>query len=81
MAEEKRWGDVGGNMEAANGSGEGSEGLERTKSLMDEDLEELKGCLNLGFGFNYEKIPELCNILPALKLCYSVSQQFLNEQQ
>ncbi|GFY81413.1 signal transducer/transcription protein, putative [Actinidia rufa] len=55
--------------------------LTRTKSLTDEDLDELKGCLDLGFGFSYEEIPELCNTLPALELCYSMSQRFLDDQQ
>lgn len=55
--------------------------LGRTKSLTDDDLEELKGCLDLGFGFSYEEIPELCNTLPALGLCYSMSQKYLDEQQ
>ncbi|RWR96835.1 hypothetical protein CKAN_02623800 [Cinnamomum micranthum f. kanehirae] len=55
-------------------------GVARTKSLTDDDLDELKGCLDLGFGFNYEEIPELCNTLPALELCYSMSQRFLDEQ-
>ncbi|MCD7472932.1 hypothetical protein HAX54_014367 [Datura stramonium] len=55
--------------------------LGRTKSLTDDDLEELKGCLDLGFGFSYEEIPELCNTLPALELCYSMSQKYLDEQQ
>ncbi|KAL8154552.1 uncharacterized protein LOC141659497 [Apium graveolens] len=55
--------------------------LGRTKSLSDEDLEELKGCLDLGFGFSYDEIPELCNTLPALELCYSLSQKFLDDQQ
>ncbi|KAL8154534.1 hypothetical protein AgCh_000050 [Apium graveolens] len=54
--------------------------LGRTKSLSDEDLEELKGCLDLGFGFSYDEIPELCNTLPALELCYSLSQKFLDDQ-
>ncbi|XP_061360208.1 uncharacterized protein LOC133304218 [Gastrolobium bilobum] len=54
------------------------EDLARTKSLTDEDLEELKGCLDLGFGFSYEEIPELCNTLPALELCYSMSQKFMD---
>lgn len=53
--------------------------LKRTKSLTDEDLDELKGCLDLGFGFSYEEIPELCNTLPALELCYSMSQKFQDE--
>ncbi|CAH8351132.1 unnamed protein product [Eruca vesicaria subsp. sativa] len=52
--------------------------LKRTKSLTDDDLEELKGCVDLGFGFNYEEIPELCNTLPALELCYSMSQKFID---
>ncbi|XP_048234221.1 uncharacterized protein LOC8264287 [Ricinus communis] len=54
--------------------------LKRTKSLTDDDLDELKGCLDLGFGFSYDEIPELCNTLPALELCYSMSQKFLDEQ-
>ncbi|XP_061990076.1 uncharacterized protein LOC133708622 [Rosa rugosa] len=53
--------------------------LSRTKSLTDEDLDELKGCLDLGFGFSYEEIPELCNTLPALELCYSMSQKFMDK--
>jgi hypothetical protein len=53
--------------------------LKRTKSLTDDDLEELKGCVDLGFGFNYEEIPELCNTLPALELCYSMSQKFIDQ--
>ncbi|KAI3743152.1 hypothetical protein L1987_60856 [Smallanthus sonchifolius] len=57
------------------------EELVRAKSLTDEDLEELKGCLDLGFGFSYDEIPELCNTLPALELCYSMSRKFLDEQQ
>ncbi|GAA0183435.1 hypothetical protein LIER_30845 [Lithospermum erythrorhizon] len=61
-------------------SGEEDE-LSRTRSLTDDDLDELKGCLDLGFGFNYEEIPELCNTLPALELCYSMSQKYLDEQQ
>ncbi|XP_056860867.1 uncharacterized protein LOC108847087 isoform X2 [Raphanus sativus] len=55
------------------------EDLTRAKSLTDDDLEELKGCLDLGFGFSYYEIPELCNTLPALELCYSMSQKFLDD--
>nr|XP_043636005.1 uncharacterized protein LOC122607145 [Erigeron canadensis] len=54
--------------------------LLRSKSLTDEDLDELKGCFDLGFGFSYDEIPELCNTLPALELCYSMSQKFLDDQ-
>ncbi|KAG2296741.1 hypothetical protein Bca52824_043410 [Brassica carinata] len=57
------------------------EDLTRAKSLTDDDLEELKGCLDLGFGFSYDEIPELCNTLPALELCYSMSQKFLDDKQ
>lgn len=53
--------------------------LVRTRSLTDEDLDELKGCLDLGFGFSYDEIPELCSTLPALELCYSMSQKFNDE--
>ncbi|XP_071690254.1 uncharacterized protein [Rutidosis leptorrhynchoides] len=56
------------------------EELVRAKSLTDDDLEELKGCLDLGFGFSYDEIPELCNTLPALELCYSMSQKFIDDQ-
>ncbi|XP_008790647.2 uncharacterized protein LOC103707781 [Phoenix dactylifera] len=66
-----------GYVEAADGGGE--EGYGRTRNLTDDDLEDLKGCLDLGFGFSYEEIPELCNTLPALELCYSMSHRFLDE--
>ncbi|URD79122.1 hypothetical protein MUK42_02012 [Musa troglodytarum] len=70
-----------GYVDGAGGEEEGTGGVARTKSLTDEDLDELKGCLDLGFGFSYEEIPELCDTLPALELCYSMSQRFLDEQQ
>lgn len=60
---------------------EGVKSMARTKSLTGDDLDELKGCLDLGFGFSYEEIPELCSTLPALELCYSMSRRFLDEQQ
>ncbi|CAM0884124.1 unnamed protein product [Alopecurus aequalis] len=52
----------------------------RTRSLTEEDLEELKGCLDLGFGFAYHQIPGLCGTLPGLELCYSMTRRFLDEQ-
>lgn len=52
----------------------------RTRSLTEEDLEELKGCLDLGFGFSYHEIPGLCGTLPGLELCYSMTRRFLDEQ-
>ncbi|KAM7250846.1 hypothetical protein ACFE04_022729 [Oxalis oulophora] len=55
---------------------------ERRKSLMnesefltDEDLSELKGCIELGFGFNEEEGQRLCNTLPALDLLFGVNRQ------
>ncbi|CAM6005823.1 unnamed protein product [Sphagnum balticum] len=49
----------------------------RTRSLTDEDMDELRGCIDLGFGFsNDEEDPELCNTLPALELCYAITRQY-----
>jgi hypothetical protein len=65
---------------ARSGSAD-SGGVGRARSLTDDDLEELKGCVDLGFGFSYNEIPELCGTLPALELCYSMSKRFLDDQQ
>ncbi|XP_050224545.1 uncharacterized protein LOC126674181 [Mercurialis annua] len=43
--------------------------------LTDEDLHELKGCIELGFGFNEEEGQHLCNTLPALDLYFAVNRQ------
>ncbi|MBA0710082.1 hypothetical protein Golax_025078 [Gossypium laxum] len=43
--------------------------------LTDEDLFELKGCIELGFGFNEEEGQKLCNTLPALDLYFAVNRQ------
>ena len=61
--------------------GDSSGRMGRARSMTDDDLEELKGCVDLGFGFSYHEIPELCGTLPALELCYSMSQRFLDEHQ
>lgn len=66
-------------VEASSASGSDG-GVARTKSLTEDDLEDLKGCLDLGFGFAYSEIPELCVTLPALELCYSMTRRFLDEQ-
>lgn len=49
--------------------------------LTDEDLSELRGSIELGFGFNEDGIKEsvgkrLCNTLPALDLYFAVNRQF-----
>lgn len=51
----------------------------RVRKLTHVDLDELKGCLDLGFGFNYEEMPELSNTLPALELCYAIGQKFQDD--
>ncbi|KAK8633233.1 hypothetical protein V6N13_014081 [Hibiscus sabdariffa] len=43
--------------------------------LTDEDLHELKGCIELGFGFEEEQGQKLCNTLPALDLYFAVNRQ------
>ncbi|XP_062162149.1 uncharacterized protein LOC133869206 [Alnus glutinosa] len=43
--------------------------------LTDEDLHELKGCIELGFGFNEEDGQRLCGTLPALDLYFAVNRQ------
>ncbi|XP_074574767.1 uncharacterized protein LOC141831258 [Curcuma longa] len=48
--------------------------LGRTTSLTSDDLEDLKGCVDLGFEFRYDDIPELSSTLPALELCYPRTQ-------
>ncbi|KAG7552213.1 hypothetical protein ISN45_Aa06g028200 [Arabidopsis thaliana x Arabidopsis arenosa] len=43
--------------------------------LTDEDLRELKGSIELGFGFSEEAGQKLCNTLPALDLYFAVNRQ------
>ncbi|KAK8930934.1 hypothetical protein KSP39_PZI016542 [Platanthera zijinensis] len=48
----------------------------RVRSLTDEDLEELRGSIELGFGFNEEDGgQQLCRTLPALNLYFAVKRQ------
>lgn len=44
-------------------------------AITDEDLNELKGCIELGFGFKEEDGQQLCNTLPALDLYFAVNRQ------
>uniref|UniRef100_A0A0D6QY45 Uncharacterized protein n=1 Tax=Araucaria cunninghamii TaxID=56994 RepID=A0A0D6QY45_ARACU len=49
----------------------------RSKSLTDEDLDELRGCIDLGFRFGYdEEDHSLCNTFPALDFYYAVNRQY-----
>ncbi|XP_047954930.1 uncharacterized protein LOC125201073 [Salvia hispanica] len=53
---------------------------ERRKSeedLTDEDLNELKACIELGFGFDAQEGQRLCTTIPALDLYFAVNRQFL----
>ncbi|WOL16097.1 hypothetical protein Cni_G24879 [Canna indica] len=59
-----------GYVDAAGGPG----GFAMTMSLTGEDLDELKGCFDLGFSFSHDEIPGLRSTLPALELYYSMSQ-------
>ncbi|RZS14191.1 hypothetical protein BHM03_00045861 [Ensete ventricosum] len=48
----------------------------RGRSLTDEDLDELKGCIELGFGFSEEEGGhDLRHTLPALDLYFAVNRQ------
>ncbi|CAN8269871.1 unnamed protein product [Cochlearia groenlandica] len=52
-----------------------SDDLGEHKKLTDEDLDELKGSIELGFGFNEEEAGQkLCNTLPALDLYFAVNR-------
>ncbi|KAE8663046.1 lysosomal beta glucosidase-like [Hibiscus syriacus] len=50
-------------------------GMAERNGITDEDLNELKGCIELGFGFNEEEGQKLCNTLPALDLYFAVNRQ------
>ncbi|KAF8039078.1 hypothetical protein BT93_B1581 [Corymbia citriodora subsp. variegata] len=51
-------------------------GINDSDDITDEDLNELKGCIDLGFGFKEEEgVQELCNTLPALDLYFAVNRQ------
>ncbi|GMY11767.1 hypothetical protein FCV25MIE_07006 [Fagus crenata] len=53
----------------------------RTKSVTDEDVDELKGCIELGFGFELDSPDHvvdqrLSDTLPALGLYYAVNKHY-----
>ncbi|CAN1132007.1 hypothetical protein LINPERPRIM_LOCUS14147 [Linum perenne] len=49
--------------------------IDSSEDLTDEDLNELKGCIELGFGFDEEKGQHLTNTFPALDLYFAVNRQ------
>ncbi|XWS54802.1 hypothetical protein CRYUN_Cryun10bG0120300 [Craigia yunnanensis] len=54
-------------------------GIRRTQSFTNDDLEELKGCIELGFGFepdSPELDPKLSDTLPALPFYCAVNRQY-----
>jgi len=54
--------------------------LRKSKSLTDEDVDELRGCIDLGFGFGFDSEEEgdhkLCDTLPALYFYYAVNKHY-----
>lgn len=56
-------------------------GRRRSKSVTDDDLEELKACIELGFGFgpnSPDLDPRLSDALPALGFYCTVNKQYSN---
>ncbi|XP_027348317.1 uncharacterized protein LOC113859843 [Abrus precatorius] len=52
-----------------------------SKSLSEDDLEELKACIELGFRFDSPEIdPKLSNTIPALTLYHTVNKQYNNHK-
>ncbi|KAJ9177255.1 hypothetical protein P3X46_012492 [Hevea brasiliensis] len=49
----------------------------RSKSVTDEDLDELKACIELGFGFDSPEVDQrLSDTLPALGFYYAVNKHY-----
>ncbi|XP_009761853.1 uncharacterized protein [Nicotiana sylvestris] len=49
----------------------------RSKSVTDDDLEELRACFDLGFGFDSPDLdPKLTETFPALELYQAVNKQY-----
>ncbi|GLT73730.1 hypothetical protein SLA2020_455680 [Shorea laevis] len=59
--------------------GNHKKGLKRSVSLTDDDMQELKGCIDLGFGFAPESPgldPKLSDTLPALEFFCAVNRHY-----
>ncbi|XP_022950047.1 uncharacterized protein LOC111453248 [Cucurbita moschata] len=51
--------------------------IRRSKSVTDDDFEELKACVELGFGFNSPEVdPRLCETFPALGFYHAVNKHY-----
>ncbi|XP_071709609.1 uncharacterized protein [Rutidosis leptorrhynchoides] len=52
----------------------------RSKSVTDEDIDELKACIELGFGFEHSpKLDDrLSNTLPALEFYHAINKQYFD---
>ncbi|KAL6010454.1 hypothetical protein ACLOJK_000887 [Asimina triloba] len=75
---------AGGGLEPCEEDAAGADGFRlprlTRKSLTDEDLSELKGSIDLGFGFKEEDGQELCDTLPALDLYFAVTRQLSDKK-
>ncbi|KAL4305733.1 uncharacterized protein DS421_16g536200 [Arachis hypogaea] len=71
MAWERRRRQIQTQEQRRNSSGS----MHDVDEVTDEDLNELKGSIELGFGFNEEDGQTLCNTLPALDLYFAVNRQ------
>ncbi|XP_050208224.1 uncharacterized protein LOC126657561 [Mercurialis annua] len=56
----------------------GNSKKKKNKSVTDEDLDELKACIELGFGFNSPELMDqrLSDTFPALGLYYAVNKHY-----
>lgn len=53
----------------------------RSRSLTDQDFTELRGCIDLGFVFTQDDVPDLRDTLPALEVCYAITQKLHDPHQ
>lgn len=56
-----------------------NQGLRRGRSLTDDDLDELRACLDLGFSLDSPDLdPKLSSTFPALEFYQAVNRQYCN---
>ncbi|XP_055805916.1 uncharacterized protein LOC129874627 isoform X1 [Solanum dulcamara] len=57
----------------------GSRRKRRSKSVTDDDLDEIKACIELGFGFDSPEMDQrLSDAFPAYDLFYAVNKQYVD---